>query len=100
MKIKKIISIILFVLLLFSSCSSNQNIDLPQQNNEYSQPIFNEKAENVIKTETVYVNLGSSGNLKKITVTDWLHAEKSGVYIDDVSVLDNIKNIWFLLIVR
>ncbi|MBQ2972976.1 MAG: hypothetical protein IJE19_01350 [Clostridia bacterium] len=93
MKIKKIISIILFELLLFSSCSSNQNIDLPQQNNEYSQPIFNEKAENVIKTETVYVNLGSSGNLKKITVTDWLHAEKSGVYIDDVSVLDNIKNI-------
>lgn len=93
MKIKKIMPIFLLPLLLFFSCGRDENIDFLQQNNDYPQPIFTEKAENVIKSETVYINLASSGNLKKITVSDWIHTEKSGVYVDDVSILDNIKNV-------
>lgn len=46
-----------------------------------------------MKTETVYVNLDSAGTLKKVTVSDWIHTDKASVYVDDVSILDDIKNV-------
>ncbi len=79
-------------LFIFSSCSKNQEISL-RENNESRQTVYSEKALNVTKTETVYVSLDSSGALKKITVSDWLHTDKASVYVDDVSILDDIKNI-------
>lgn len=79
-------------LLIFSSCAAN-NEETVRTVNETVQNIYTEKAEKVMKTETVYVNLDASGKLKKITVSDWLHTDKASVYVDDVSILDNIKNI-------
>ena len=79
-------------LLIFSSCAVN-NEENVRTVNETVQNIYTEKAEKVMKTETVYVNLDASGKLKKVTVSDWLHTEKASVYVDDVSILDNIKNI-------
>jgi putative membrane protein len=45
------------------------------------------------KSETVYVNLDSTGNVEKETVTDWLHTDTAGAVIADRSSLSNIVNI-------
>lgn len=48
---------------------------------------------NVKKEEIVFVNLDSNGEKNKITVSDWLHGDSKSLNIDDVSELDNIKNV-------
>ncbi len=51
-------------------------------------------AESVVtKEETVYVNLSHKGKVEKITVSDWLHSESMDVEFDDVSILDDIRNV-------
>lgn len=51
------------------------------------------QAAEVKKDESVYVTLGSTGNLEKATVSDWLHSEESGITVFDKSELKNIKNV-------
>lgn len=41
----------------------------------------------VKKSETVYVNMDNSGDVKDITVTDWLHTDKGQVKVSDTSSL-------------
>lgn len=47
----------------------------------------------VKKSETVYVNMDNSGDVKDITVTDWLHTDKGQVKVSDTSSLKNITNV-------
>lgn len=95
MILKKITAAFLLLsMFVLSSCGNNSEIsDEAQPQTEYAQPVYTEKAGNIIKTETVYVNLDSSGNIQKINVSDWIHTDRSGVYVDDVSSLENIVNI-------
>lgn len=79
--------------MFLSSCGRSDGVvELSQNVNSVNQNFF-EKADRVSKAETVYVNLDSSGKLRKITVSDWIHSNRGGVYVDDISILDNIKNI-------
>ncbi len=45
------------------------------------------------KSETVYVNMDSSGKVKTVSVSDWLHTDIGEVAVKDLSDLDNIVNI-------
>lgn len=51
------------------------------------------QAAEVKKDESVYVTLGSTGNLEKTIVSDWIHSEESGITVFDKSELKNIKNV-------
>ncbi len=89
---KKLVCVIVLSLLILSSCSRNHQNTI-QTINDNQQNVYTEKADKVMKTETVYINLSSSGGLKKITVSDWIHTNRAGVYVDDISILDNIRNV-------
>lgn len=90
---KTVVGFILVITLIFSSCGNEEVKENQKNQTDLSQPSYSEKAQNAIKSETVYINLDSSGNVEKILVSDRLSVEKSGVYVDDVSNLENIKNI-------
>ena len=45
------------------------------------------------KDESVFVNLQTNGELEKITVSNWIHADESNLLIKDKSELEEIKNI-------
>ena len=89
---KKLVCAVLIPLIMFSSCSQKSGKTVAAIN-DGQQILYDEKAENVTKTETVYVNLDSSGKPQKVIVSNWIHTEKASVYVDDVSILDNIKNV-------
>ena len=45
------------------------------------------------KEETVYVNMDASGNVEKITVSDWLKNAAGSAELSDSSSLSDIKNV-------
>ena len=45
------------------------------------------------KEEWVYVNLESDGQVEEIIVNSWLHSDEKITVLNDISILDNIKNI-------
>lgn len=45
----------------------------------------------VEKRENVYINIDPDGSVSELTVSDWLHADRSEVSVNDVTVLKNIK---------
>lgn len=94
--IKKITALLLaMVMLLLTSCSVvDTGIEESSTDDEAETEAivtFNETTQNVTKSETVFVNLDSAGKAKTITVSDWLHADKSGVYINDLTSLKDFK---------
>lgn len=99
MKIKKITAVFLaFVFLMLCGCTSAQLDDAEENTAEtetekYIPVYFKEPAKDVLKTETVYVNLKNDGSVSGINVSDWIHTEKGEVYVDDVSDLKNITNV-------
>lgn len=48
---------------------------------------YTETTQNVKKSENIYVNLAADGSVNKITVSDWLHADKGNVKITDTTTL-------------
>lgn len=50
-------------------------------------------ASEIKKEESVYVNLDSSGNVEKRTVTNWIHSDKGNIDVEDETSLKNIENI-------
>ena len=50
-------------------------------------------AAEVEKSESVYVNLDSEGDVEKETVSNWIHSSNGNLNIDDVSELNNIVNL-------
>ena len=86
----------LAMLVCMTACGASEASDEPgKSNNEIAaeQPVYTEKPGFVSKSETVYVNIASSGKVENISVTDWLHTDKGEVCVDDTSDLKNIENI-------
>ena len=97
----KIISAIIVLtlgVLTFSGCgkkaATNNKIILNEiGEEEYVQQVYTTIATNVNKQESVYVNLSPEGNVKKVSVTDWLHTDSPQVRIVDTSPLTEIRNV-------
>lgn len=73
--------------------SRNQVIMNELNGTEYIQQEYTAKPGSVKKQETVYVGLSSSGNVRDITVTDWIHTDSPQVRVEDVSNLYGIRNV-------
>lgn len=92
----KVIAVLLVIsILLFSGCSAKTEAE-----NETSltdsmavQPSYAVKAENVKKTETVYVTMDPQGTVQNTIVTDWLHTDSAETFVEDMSDLTDITNI-------
>ena len=96
MKIKRIVAALTALSMLsLAACSGKEaeNKEPESQKPEYVQQYYDTPAGEVLKTETVYVNLNSAGKVEKVNVTDWLHTDKGEVYVDDISSLENITNV-------
>lgn len=65
----------------------------PESEPDTQQVKYSTPAGLVKKSETVYVNLNSSGKVTQTIVSDWLHTTQSQVYVDDVTNLSQIENI-------
>lgn len=90
--IKRITALLLAVVMLFlTSCNASTGSEESATGDTASEPetfdIYNETTENVKKSETVYVNLMPNGAVREITVSDWLHADRGNVYINDITTL-------------
>lgn len=91
--VKKITALLLAAaMLILTSCSGNPGQEESPSNLGENESIeyFGETTENVTKSETVYVNLDSNGIPQKITVSDWLHADRGRVNVKDTTTLENI----------
>ena len=100
MKIKRITAVVIALsLLMLTACSGNKNENENEEQQTTAQPqeyvpqYYETAASSVLKTETVYINLDTSGKVQNISVSDWLHTDKGEVYVDDVSSLENITNV-------
>ncbi len=100
-KLIKIISVLtasILVLLTAAGCakkpaSDNPVIQTALDGSEYVQQEYSERAKNLRKNETVYVNLAPDGTVKKVNVTDWLHTDSPQVRAEDISNLKDIQNV-------
>ncbi len=97
-KFKRILSIILVaVILSLCACTklseNNDTVNEGSSNESAQQVRYTTPAGMVKKTETVYVNLDSNGQVTQTIVSDWLHTTQGQVYVDDVTNLSQIENI-------
>lgn len=87
---RRLIAIIMCITMLFlTSCSAELTED-ETASGEKETVVYGEyfeTSQNIKKTETVYVNMNSYGVPEKITVSDWLHADKSEIYVTDTTTL-------------
>ncbi|MBR5232970.1 MAG: hypothetical protein IKW03_02050 [Clostridia bacterium] len=89
-KIKKITALCLALLMLMlTACSKTPVGEEPATGDESSAPLitYTDTTQTVTKNENVYVNLNSDGSVKKITVSDWLHADRAEVKVVDSTTL-------------
>ncbi len=94
---KKIISFVLCIAMIFCLCSCGKKDEKVPQKNEPQQERdtirFTEEAPSVSKSETVFVSIDNSGKVQGTTVTDWIHTDKTEVRVTDVSDLQDITNV-------
>ncbi len=93
--IKRITALFCVSAMLFlTSCGGNNTVTEEENTISEEESIFAEEytatTKNVQKTETVYINLANDGKPRSITVSDWLHADSSRVFIQDKTTLENI----------
>ncbi len=77
----------------FAGCAQKETEEPVKDNGQ--TVLYDKTAENVTKTETVYVNLNSKGQVTQETVTDWLHTDVPNVRVYDRTdlELDKIQNV-------
>lgn len=83
-------------MLTMGACKSKDTTDdtTAASGDEQTAPVYyTDTPGSVKKSETVYVNMSNSGEVKDITVTDWLHTDKGQVKVSDTSSLKNITNV-------
>lgn len=90
--IKRITAILLIlVMLLLTSCGTvteEEDTTLTEAESIFAEN-YTDTTENVKKTETVYANLNPDGSQRLVTVSDWLHADRSKVKVSDITTLEN-----------
>lgn len=95
--IKKLFSIVLCILTVFSLASCNAKNTEEQTTGETKpqsvQSVYTETPGSVKKSETVYINTDCTGAVTGVIVSDWLHTDKSGVQVKDRSDLTGIINV-------
>ena len=93
--IKRLTAVLLTVImLLLSACSADTVAGEPHTGYEKETEtfkIYSETTQNIKKSETVYANLTQNGQIKTITVSDWLHADKGEVFISDITTLKDFR---------
>ena len=90
MSYKRITAILMCLIMLFLTSCSNETQNEESATGEKENVVYGdyyETTQNVSKTETVYVNMNSYGVPDKITVSDWIHADRGEVYIHDATTL-------------
>ncbi|MBQ3151170.1 MAG: hypothetical protein IJB86_08015 [Clostridia bacterium] len=95
MKIKRCFSLFMAMsLLVLASCTKSEPV---VEETKVTEPLkqvrYTDVPQSVKKSETVYVNLDSSGKVSAVSVTDWLHTDKGKVKVNDVSCLSDITDI-------
>ena len=96
--IRKVLCLLLAIIMIFSmsACGKKDeetNPTEPQTNEDIQQATYDKAAQNVRKSETVYVNLSPDGTVTNKVVTDWLHTDTPETYIDDITNLKSIQNV-------
>ncbi len=98
--LKKIMCVLLCASMLvsFAACSKDTDSETEESTtsadqSKTTQVSYDTAATSYKKSETVYVNLSSDGEVTSKIVTDWLHTDKAQTYIDDATDLSDIKNV-------
>ena len=90
--IKRLAALMIALTMLFLTSCSSQNVTT-QEDTTMSEAEsilaenYTDTTEAVKKTETVYVNLSTDGTPRSVTVSDWLHADRSKVKDTDSTTL-------------
>ena len=90
---KKLTALVLVLtMVLLTSCAA-ETVTQEGVTGDDTPEVFNlytETTQTVKKSESVYVTLDPNGVVQNVTVSDWLHADRSGIYIDDTTTLEAI----------
>ena len=85
------------LMILLGGCNIANNgggeTTAPETTEPPSGNLYTEAPGSVKKTETVYVTMSTSGSIEKTIVTDWLHTDKAGVRVEDISDLTGIATV-------
>ena len=94
--IKRAVSLLMAVCLIipFVGCSKDGTDDTttPTETTQ-TQVKYDKQAKKVVKNETVYANMDTSGKTQSVIVSDWLHTDTPCVKVSDVSDLKDIVNV-------
>ncbi|MBQ7548781.1 MAG: hypothetical protein IJT03_03650 [Clostridia bacterium] len=93
MKIFKRLTGILLIVALLCLCACGADDNNAADEQKAAQVKYTVPAGFASKNETVYVNLDPSGAVSQTIVSDWIHTDKSQVYVNDVTNLKEIENI-------
>lgn len=93
MKVLKRLTGLLLIVALLAMCACGTNDDNGEAEPKADQVKYTVPAGFVTKNETVYVNLDPSGARTQTIVSDWIHTDRSRVYVNDVTNLKEIENI-------
>ncbi len=76
------------LMILLASCGKQTTTEEPATGDDNAPLVtYTDTTQTVKKTENVFINLNADGTTKKVTVSDWLHADKSNVQITDITTL-------------
>ncbi len=92
---KRLICILLACVFLFltASCGKSPQGETPRQNAAQPQATYTARPSRWSKKEAVFVTLSPTGEPKEIRVTDRINTDRAEVRVDDVSFLQNIRNL-------
>ncbi len=87
---KKVTALFLSIaMLMLTACNAEVAGNEPSTGDGNDAPLttYAETTENVKKSENVFINMDANGNVSKISVSDWIHADRGNVQISDITTL-------------